>query len=408
MFRGKSIDDYYREVQTKVQQEIVGQSDSNIIGLDLAEYTEYLYEKYRLCPVEQDKSRENLVEQVRELRDYTDHFGDRRRGEVMVARIEYPIVPTQTNEQVLSLFPNNQNSQLPRFDVKKGHLVLKVDVSLLISRVGDTPTGGSEIASALSNLEWWINSRNRDISRLNPEFRTFIEQAIQSRKEYVARTRADFASMIERVNIPLKLRRSAESQPTPINIRPELRPVLKPPTPKRQQEYTLKREEVLAIVELIRRYGRSLETTPHAVAGQDEEDIRALFLAQLNGLVDGAATGETFSKLGKSDIHLNLPKGEILIAECKIWRGQKELAEAIDQLFGYLTWRESYGIIIVFVRNKDFTNVLAEAEQTIQSHSTFRQRFLRHAENHFESHHTFPDDPKRTVEIHHLLFHFPQ
>jgi hypothetical protein len=406
MFRGESIEDYYRQAEATVNAEVRGQTDDYILGIDAVEYEEYLFNKHALSPVERNTNRDIETELVRQQRAYTDPFGDRVRGEVKVARIEYPIIPHRTAAKVLKLLPNSQRMVLPKFELRDDNIVMEADLPFLYG-LGDTQSGRDEIGAAVTDFEWWLTSRNNDINRLNPPFREAIKQVIHARKEHVARTRSDFEAMIKQVGFPIKLKASAQARPVSLGPRKELQPILKPPTPKRPEEYVLKKEEVLAVVEVVQRWGRSLEATPQSVAGLEEEDIRSLILAQLNGVVDGAATGETFSKRGKSDIHLNLPKGDILVGECKIWTGAKAYGDAISQLFGYLTWRQNYGIIVTFVRNKEITKVLAEAQRAINEHPTFRHDLRQPNPSHFESQHVFLDDPKRTVEVHHLFFHFP-
>ena len=406
MFRGRTIHDYYQEVEADAKREIANQSDEDILGLDTTEYANYLFAKYALVPVERDGARDVQVELVRQTANSLDSFGF-GPGEMVIARVQYPIIPHSTAQQVLSLLPSSQRSILPRFDLQHDCLVLHVRLPFLYYDADSPPTGSGEIDSALENLEWWLGSRKKDILHLNSDLRPAIEQMLRSRKDYVSRTRSDFEGLIKQVHFPLKLRPATQDTTVPLPIRRDLKPILVPPTPKRSEEYTLKKEEVLAVVELVKRFGRSLEATPRSVAGLGEEDIRALILAQLNGVVDGAATGEAFSKLGKTDIHLKLPKGDILIAECKVWRGAKAYSEAVDQTFGYLTWRQCYAIIIAFVRNTDFTNVLAQARSAIQGHRTFQDQFDEQGEAHFVSRHVFPDDPRRSVEFHHLFFHFP-
>jgi hypothetical protein len=384
MFRGDSIEDYYRQLQAVIGQEVRDQTDEYILGIDAAEYEEYLFSKHSLVPVERDANRDIQTELLRQQHDYTDAFDDQRRGEVKIARIEYPIVLHRTTAKTLKLLPNSQTSVLPKFELQNDAIIMNAELSFLYG-FGETPTGRDEIGSAVANLEWWLNSRNNDINRLNPQLREAIRQAIAARKEHVARTRSDFEAMVKQVGFPIKLKPLDQAMPVTLAPRKDLRPILRAPTPKRSEEYVLKKEEVLAVVEFVQRWGRSLEATPQSVAGLDEEDIRSLILAQLNGVVDGAATGETFSKRGKSDLHLNLPKGDILVGECKIWTGAKAYGDAISQLFGYLTWRQNYGFIIAFVRNRDMTNVLTEAQRAISEHASFRQNLRLFNTSHIES-----------------------
>ena len=48
-----------------------------------------------------------------------------------------------------------------------------------------------------------------------------------------------------------------------------------------------------------------------------------------------------FNNLGHTDIIVREDNANLFIAECKIWHGQKQFTDAIDQLFGYVTWRDT-------------------------------------------------------------------
>lgn len=76
----------------------------------------------------------------------------------------------------------------------------------------------------------------------------------------------------------------------------------------------------------------------------------------------GAATGETFSKRGKTDI--NLPwggDGPVFLAECKWWRGAKgfendDLPQLLDR---YIIWRDAHAAMVPFIRTENATAVIA-------------------------------------------------
>lgn len=48
-----------------------------------------------------------------------------------------------------------------------------------------------------------------------------------------------------------------------------------------------------------------------------------------------------------------------------MWKGSKALIDAVDQLDGYLTWRDCKTALIVFVRQKDFIRVLDKAKEDL-------------------------------------------
>ena len=108
------------------------------------------------------------------------------------------------------------------------------------------------------------------------------------------------------------------------------------------------------------------ERTPSSYKLLHEEDLRNTLLAALNATYKGDATGETFRKNGKTDICIERENRSAFVAECKMWTGQKEVKNAIEQLDSYLTWRDCKTALIYFVRRKDFMRVLEVAETSLK------------------------------------------
>ncbi|MET4736694.1 hypothetical protein ABIF73_000833 [Bradyrhizobium japonicum] len=123
------------------------------------------------------------------------------------------------------------------------------------------------------------------------------------------------------------------------------------------------------ILDIIKNMTIVMERSPHSFATMGEEDIRQHFLVQLNAQFEGAATGETFNYTGKTDILVRVESRNVFIAECKFWSGPKAFTETIDQLLGYLSWRDNKAAVIVFNRNRDFSAVLSGIEQAANSHA---------------------------------------
>jgi hypothetical protein len=44
----------------------------------------------------------------------------------------------------------------------------------------------------------------------------------------------------------------------------------------------------------------------------------------------------------------------------------------VDQLLGYLTWRDTKAALVLFIRDDDVTTVLAKARATIEEHPNFK------------------------------------
>lgn len=125
------------------------------------------------------------------------------------------------------------------------------------------------------------------------------------------------------------------------------------------------------ILVCIRGVGITFERAPGSFANLDEEELRDVLLAGLNGTFRGDATGETFNHLGRTDIAVRVDGDVAFIAECKFWRGESVLLKTIDQLLRYLTWRDSKAGIVMFVDNASMTAVLKQVPEVVAKHPKF-------------------------------------
>jgi hypothetical protein len=164
------------------------------------------------------------------------------------------------------------------------------------------------------------------------------------------------------------------------------------------------------ILDLVLSIGRSLEQLPAAFQAQDEETLRDFFLIFLASHfeIEGSVTAETYNKAGKTDLLMRYRGDNVFVAECKFWTGPRAFHAAIDQLLGYLTWRDSKAALLLFVRNKRFADVLATIERELPGHPLHRTTLNTSLETATFSH-TFalPDDPERTMTLTVLAFSFP-
>lgn len=72
-----------------------------------------------------------------------------------------------------------------------------------------------------------------------------------------------------------------------------------PPAPKGgyKPEPGITDDDYKHILSVIRHEGRTFETTPSTYAVHDEEELRDILLAHLNGHYQGAASAEAFSEI---------------------------------------------------------------------------------------------------------------
>jgi len=159
------------------------------------------------------------------------------------------------------------------------------------------------------------------------------------------------------------------------------------------------------IIDSIDRIGQGLEAAPGKQVTLGEEGIRDGIVAGLRGAYGEAATSETFSKLGKTDIRVALGSGASLVGECKFWDGPRAYAEALEQTFRYLTWRHEMAALITFVTTREITKVVAKAQREAEAHPTFRAGSLVVVgRSRFVTRHRHPQDDDLDLEVTHLFF----
>ena len=207
-----------------------------------------------------------------------------------------------------------------------------------------------------------VNDLSRDIEGHNKSAPGSIKSEIQRKKQLAEST----VGAVAKLGIPIKRRNEPLTYTAPTKRRssPWNRP--KVATEKYRPEPVIDEEEYQHILKVMRSMSLVIERSPGAFATLNEEAIRTHFLLQLNGHYEGAATGETFNASGKTDILIRSEGRNIFIAECKFWRGSKVFNEAIDQLLGYLTWRDSKCALFVFNKTKDSSAILQKMHEAMQ------------------------------------------
>jgi len=161
------------------------------------------------------------------------------------------------------------------------------------------------------------------------------------------------------------------------------------------------------ILQVIHDTGKEFERHPVTYRDENEEDLRNHLLSPLESLFKGSATGETINNKGKTDILIRHENINVFIAECKCWRGRKYYLDAITQLLGYLTWRDTEAAVVIFVRKKDILSVLQIIEEETPNHSNYLRFVDKREESWFNYRFHIMDNPNREIKLSVLLFHIP-
>jgi len=247
----------------------------------------------------------------------------------------------------------------------------------------------------------WVNEMVR---HWNQNLRALIEPAFRERKQRLTKGTA-FAQSF---GLPVRTR-NASQQPIPVPIVRKHIEITKPSaalTPK-EQAYVLNEAVYEEILANLRNMNTVLERNPSAFQSMDEESLRWHFLVQLNNNFESGATGETFSKKGKTDIYLPADNHAAFIAECKFWSGSASYLPIIDQLLSYLTWRDSKTAILLFVRNKDFGAVTGQIVSLTASHSNHVKFLGEKHPGEFRSLMRSPNASNEFLTMTVMCFHLP-
>jgi hypothetical protein len=410
IYRSKTyISDYYLDKFNKVKTEILNEKDEFILGTDIDELVDYYFSANCLTPIEFDTERHGTLDHkkyIKTVRAHERESGYQNEGdldyEFECIKTTIPIIPNENLEKILSLQSSTfLTSGEP--NVNSGYDV--IEFSIEIKGYGfqyDNERIASEIDNGKNRIVGWIKRKNDNILKENEQLKKNIKLFIEDRKNKLIKDNQLLDNLTKKVNIPLKMKEDEAVKRIKLSTKPIIRRIK--PTPSIVEEYILDENKVEDIISLIDNQGKQFERTPKTYKNLAENDLRDIILVNINSVFDGKATGETFSYKGETDIYLNIDKGNILIFECKIWHGETLYNETINQLLKYLTWRNNFGIIITFVKQKNLSEVLTQMRDIICQHPTYKMGFKQIADTHFLSHHKLEQDEFKNVKIHHLFY----
>ncbi len=220
-------------------------------------------------------------------------------------------------------------------------------------------------------IESNAKSLTDDVNRFNAELLPLIKRKLTERKQNAEKNK----SIIQSFKIPIKKRENVPATYSIPNVQRKPKMLELPKTKTLTQEPTLAADVYEDVLTIIKDMALAMERSPKTFATLKEEDIRNFFIILLNGHYQGSATGETFNGNGKTDILIRHENENAFIAECKFWNGQKKLVEAVDQLLGYVTWRDTKTSIILFNRQPDLTSVISKANHSLKEHKYFKSEW---------------------------------
>ena len=259
----------------------------------------------------------------------------------------------------------------------------------------------SALAAILSNVEQQLAWVAADLPSFNSRLHQIADR-IAARKTEVSHSRTVDTDL----GYPIRRRADAPTFAVPVRRRPlgsrstaGSTAALSPEPALPQAAY----EDALAVL----KNGRNaLERSPSMTAKLSEELIRDLLLLLLNAQFEGAAAGEVFNGAGKTDILIRERDRNVFIAECKIWRGPKTIADALDQLLSYLAWRDTKAALLLFIRGGTPSEVTERAFAAIESYPNYKSTVRRFDEDAERADFILHANNDRSRDIHLALMPF--
>ena len=370
-----SVLDYLRKLYGELEGEIDSFADEKIVNCDVDEWTEYLTEKYRVEPISfyVDYATRSIQKTQIKRNNPWCHFGD-VYGEsqfymVDGCNIDYK-VPFSGDDVLLKCTPSTYiMTSFEIFGFQKPSNTNYGFITIRLSYTNQEMKGfgdnleekvNSDFRNQFSSFEKMSGYANDDIRSYNENLTSNVQQLLNKRRE-----KADvFFSFSKALKIPLNLNSSSPNL-TPIPLKKPHRANLNEPKPHAQeQQFYIDDSDFENIIKIIHLCGAALEESAKTFNQFNEEALRDYIKGMLSSHYENTVTGETFRRVGKTDIQIQREDKAAFIAECKVWHGIKLFSDAIEQLFCYATWKDTKLSLIIFNKeNKNFAGV----QQQIQS-----------------------------------------
>ncbi len=399
IFERGNLRTYFGAILDGISNMVHSEDRNWLLNVSEDEYIQFLVEKHRIDPLvlywdgmtTSDKAVQFSHDQV------PSGLPRQSRGNTERQVITYHI-PFTGNRALLSMRPAVR-------------LAWSIDVRVVSNEVEFDVVNWDNLAEMVKKKAERITSRIRqaakrqdeEIARFNDQLEARVSAVVRDRKsEYLERI-----GVLTELGVPI--RRAADVPTTFVIPKIKKRATLKPVAPidAFTPEPTLEDSVYGHIVKLCHDIGVEMERHPSIYFGRNEEMLRDIFILMLSPHFE-SVTGETFNRRGHTDILVRHEGANLFVAECKFWRGSRAFLKAIDQTLGYLTWRDSKALIILFIQNQKLQPVLDKVGEFAQEHECFVGQRDEASEGLFAFNFHLLEDPSRGIRLSVLCLHFPE
>ena len=403
LFRQYNLSSVLEAQKQALSNEIASLAEDRILNTSPSDLSKYFVDKYTIEPIKIDE--EGIHQEYADTQiDVSNRFNyavfDRSRPAMVSGTRIALFVPFTGDSELFRCQPST-------YSLGGGINAIVQNEELFFSYDRTT----SELASVrddfmadIERLKKYLKWIEGDVHKHNDELAEAIDQLLSNRREKILNDRSIVASL----GYPLKRRSGAPTTYTIPEVKRRITPQLpSPSTEPFSPEPELHMDHYEHILSVISNMVAVMEQSPQAFQEMREEDLRQHFLVQLNGHYEGSATAETFNYEGKTDILIKDRGKNIFVAECKFWNGPSSMTKTIDQILGYLSWRDTKAAIVVFNRNRDMTRVLAKIPGIVKEHPSFKSERSYDAETGYRYIMGHRDDHNRDITLTILVFDIP-
>ena len=232
----------------------------------------------------------------------------------------------------------------------------------------------SDFNHEFNSYKTMIQNINNEIIQFNNSLKNKAKTLLEERRKKAS----DYIAISEELNIPLNLSNDAPNvAPVPLKRIERLPQKARPQSKPMPKEYSISNEDYNNIINIIHNSCSMMENTPETFNSLEEENLRDIVISSLGTHYVNEVSGETFRKKGKTDILIVFENKAAFVAECKIWDGVKTVDDALKQIYGYTTWKDTKIAIVIFNKtNKDFISLLNKVQEWINVNT------IQHSQKH--------------------------
>jgi len=354
----------------KLQEEIDRYDRDYILNVSVDDLCVHLEDKYKIATIVFHKDKIYIKQhgdaQIDVSHDYNRVIFERDKPFFIKGTAVTFSVPFDGDSELFYCQASSFTLSPPRASIVDGEVLVN------FQEVDPNPDKiKKEFERRLADIERQVGHVNNDLRPFNDSLRSSIIQKINGRKDKLLKDHGMVAAlgypMREASDVPKTYAVPSVQRKIPVQ-RPQATSAPFVPEP------VLDMENYETIIRIISDMVLVIERSPHVFKDIKEEDLRQHFLVQLNGQYQGTATGETFNFTGKTDILIRENGKNIFISECMFWKGAKSLIDKIDQMMGYLSWRDTKTAILIFNKNREFSKMLEQIPETVKQYKNFKRQ----------------------------------